>query len=218
VDDIRRGLRLHIAGEWAAREFSDLFDAISALYEIQLILQLSAEELRQLEYLIEDSLFSRPGSWSPRYRRLLHLGYPIFPPVGIAISSLIDDPATSKARVLVQDYEELKVRRISYASPGSIDLVGIGAVMGHIKDLVFKLVDRKDTRRKRELEDETQSLENEKLRLQNAREFVALAKDCGYSELEIRQLVSRVSTVQDPIARLVSQRKLEDVSENENFG
>jgi hypothetical protein len=40
--------------------------------------------------------------------------------------------------------------------------------------------------------DEQEALNNERLRLENARTFVALARDLGYTEVEIRRLVAYV--------------------------
>lgn len=211
MDDSRRSMRLRIAGNWTARNFSDLFTAVSSLYEIRFLLELAAQDLRDLEYLLEEGYFLRPGPRGSRYRRLLRAGFPMMPISSAALFPLTDENTMQQLRTFIHEEEALQVRKIEYASPGSIDLAGLGAVMGHIKDLVVKFVDRNDTKRKRHLEDERLSLENERLRIENAREFVALAKDCGYSEVEIRQLVSRVDDVQDPIERLAAQHKLTDV-------
>jgi hypothetical protein len=211
MDESRRLMRLHIAGNWTARDFSDLFAAISSLYEIRFLLELAAQDLREIEFLLEEGYFLRPGPRGSRYRRLLRTGFPMMPISSVALFPLTDENALRQLRTFIHEEEALRVQRVEYASPGSIDLAGLGAVMGHIKDLVFKFVDRNDTKKKRHLEDERLLLENERLRIENAREFVALAMDCGYSEVEIRQLVSRVDDVQGPIERLAAQHKLTDV-------
>jgi hypothetical protein len=109
--------------------------------------------------------------------------------------------------------ERLHIRRINYASPGSIDLVGIGAVVGHIKDFAIKLIERHDSKRGRELSDERAALDNERLRLENARTFIALAGDLGYSEIEVRRLVAYVDDKQEPLVRLIEEDKLRGVSD-----
>ena len=211
MDDSQKSLRLRISGEWTARDFSDLFSSLSNLYEIRFALELVAQDLRDIEFLLEDGYLLRPRPPSRRYRRLLRAGFPFVPSPGTAQIPLSDEKALTELRSIISSEEALYVQKVKFASPGSVDLVGLGAVMGHIKDLIFKFVDRNDTKQSRHLEDERRALENERLRIENAREFVALAKDCGYSEIEIRKLVSRVDDIQDPIERLAAQHKLRDV-------
>src|SRR5207302_10565735 len=46
----------------------------------------------------------------------------------------------------------LDVARIEFSSPGFADVAGFGAVVGHMKDLIVKVIDLVTTREKRELE------------------------------------------------------------------
>ena len=76
----------------------------------------------------------------------------------------------------------------------------------------MKLIDRKDTRRERELNDERKAVEIDRIRIENARNYVALGKDLGYSETEMRKLVAHVDEKQDTLIRLVDQKKLTGAS------
>jgi len=76
--------------------------------------------------------------------------------------------------------EELEIRRIEYGSPGFKDLAGLGDIVGHIMEFIFRLIEHRSRREKRKLE-------NDRLRIENAREFVQLAKECGYTEADIRK-------------------------------
>ncbi len=67
--------------------------------------------------------------------------------------------------------ERLEIRRLDYASPGVSDLAGIGLIVGHVKDFVHKLIDRRDTQRQRDLKDEKLAVEIEHMRIENARNF-----------------------------------------------
>ena len=100
----------------------------------------------------------------------------------------------------------------TYASPGATDLAGVGTVVGHIKDFILKLIERRDSRRKRELDKERAALENDRIRLENARSFVALGRDLGYSETDLRRLILYVDGKQGTLVSLIEQRKLVGVS------
>jgi hypothetical protein len=85
-------------------------------------------------------------------------------------------------------------------------------VVGHLKEFVLKLIERRDFRRQRELSDEKAELENERIRLENAKHYVTLAREVGYSDMEVRQLGSLVDVRQEPLARLIDLQKIRSVS------
>ena len=96
---------------------------------------------------------------------------------------------------------------MSYAPPGASDLAGIGVIVGHVKDFMIKLIDRHDTRRQRELNDERAAVEIERMRIENARSFVALGRELGFSESEMRKLAAHVDDKQEELIKLVDQKK-----------
>src|SRR5581483_4015272 len=107
--------------------------------------------------------------------------------------------------------EKLEVQRIQYGSEGFKDLAGIGEIVGHIKDFILKLIEHKSAKRQRELENEEKEIRNQQLRIENARSFVALAKECGYSEPEIRSLVHFVDDRQQTLVDLIDTDKIRSV-------
>jgi hypothetical protein len=125
----------------------------------------------------------------------------------------LDDAQLSRISQLVYPNEHIQIRRINFSSPGSIDLIGIGAVVGHLKDLFLKLVERRDSKRHRELGVKRAELENEHLRLENARTYVALARDLGYSNTEIRRIVAYVDNKQEPLVQLIDDDKVRTISD-----
>ena len=152
-----------------------------------------------------------PFMHSPRsFRRWLKIAPPIFfrqerhllgtSSGAVPVDALVSD--------LLEDGERLLVKRVIYGSPGIKDLVGIGEIVGHIKDLLVRLIDHCSTRRQRSLENERRELENRKLEIEVAKEFVNLAKDVGYTKREMRQLVGMVTDKQRPLVRLIVSGKI----------
>ena len=206
MDGRRELMRLRIDSRWSAAEMGKMCSALSDLYAIRFLLEFMAEETaywRPRDYRL-DPTEHRPRLWT---------GEPFgwasqLPPLWneTVLDRLFEDLDGSNVR--------LSVRRIRYESPGIVDLAGLGAIVGHLKDFVIRLVERRDARRQRELADEKAEIENERLRIENARQFVALAKEIGYSDLEIRQLAGTVDQRQGLLLPLVNQRKLVTVAKD----
>lgn len=201
-----RVMRCRIAGSWTAKDMAESLMAFRDLYNIRLGLEVFAEDQRDLEqYLIEFMHFP-PLRKRLKSRRL----HPLF------LQALFTGPSAPIGDIanvarLVYPHEELKVRKIKYASPGFKDLAGFGEIIGHIKDFILKLVDHFGSKRSRHLKDEEHELRNQSIRIQNARDFVGLARECGFDESEIRQLINSVDDKQDPIVRLVQSGKIQNV-------
>jgi hypothetical protein len=120
---------------------------------------------------------------------------------------------------------ELEVCRIQYNSPGFTDLVGMGTVVGHVKDFLFRLIDYRVHSRRRSLEDDHLAAQNAKinlendairlknaqLQLENARQFLELAKANGFSDTEIQKLIQPVTGVQETLIRFVADGRIESV-------
>ncbi|MGN7100335.1 hypothetical protein ACTHR6_01915 [Ralstonia holmesii] len=203
MDTERQVLRINIDGRWEASEFAASFSALDRLYTFRLGLEMEYEELRELRRFY----FDTPFPSSMRYMRRWAVA---------ARSSLLHPdraPLVSAARIsaiseLLEPDERLVVRRISYASPGIKDLAGIGEIIGHVKDLLLHLIDLWSTRRQRSLENERRELENQQLQVAIAKEFVSFAKELGYSQGEMRQIVALVIREQQPLVRLITKGKI----------
>lgn len=105
-----------------------------------------------------------------------------------------------------QRINHLRVIRIQYASPGVQDLAGIGVIVGHIKDLVLRLIDLAAS-------GEERRLKNKRLELDNLREQVQLAKELGYTNKEIRNLLGWAKKRQRVIYDLIEDGKIRSVTE-----
>jgi hypothetical protein len=208
MDESRQSLRFQIDGPWSAEDMGSLFLSLSDLYDLRLLLELFSDESRLIDRYYEE-FFHRYPFPSRRRRRFLSLApFPWEAGLFGAILPTLDEAHLSRLSQVLDPDERLAVQRVRYASPGSIDLVGIGAVMGHVKDFAVKMIERHDNKRQRKLSDERAALENDRLRIENARNFVALARELGYTETEIRRLVAHVDEKQEVLVRLIDERKL----------
>lgn len=204
-------LRLELDGSWSADELGQALVDLSDLYDLRLFLEQLNQDHRDWERFYKELLHFHPFRhlWK---RRLSRWGPLFWAPGYGGLPPALDEGRLSRLRRLFEPEERLQVRRINYASPGFSDLAGIGAVIGHVKEFILKLIERRDVRRKRQLDEERVALENDQLRIENARKYVALARDLGYSETEIRFLVAHVDRKQDTLLRLIEQQKLRGVS------
>jgi hypothetical protein len=197
---------------------ADCLANLNDLYNLRLILEIEREAVRELEdYYID--FFPLP----PRVRRRLQRALPLartelFLP---SIRELSNPSDLSSLANYFEPDEYLQVCRVQYASPGSIDLAGLGAVVGHVKDLLVRLIELASERKKHELENESIELDNQKKRIENARLLVQLAKDIGYTDAEMRILTASVDNRQKPLLDLVEAQqilsaKLLEGSDNES--
>ncbi|ALA59537.1 hypothetical protein [Nitrospira moscoviensis] len=203
----RQVLRVGIDGEWEAGEFATSLNALDRLYMLRFALALELEELRELRDFYTDAPFPpfpRSIKWLRRWARLA-------PPSFFRQERaplLSGGSLTILAADLLEPEERLVVQRVLYGSPGIKDLIGVGEIIGHLKDLLIRLIEHWSTRRQRSLENERRELENQQLQVEIARQFVGLAQELGYTKKEMRQLVASVVLEQRPLVQLVAVGKI----------
>lgn len=209
MDESRRVIRLDIDGYWTAEDMAVSFSSLTDLYRMRLVLQVLSEESRDLDHLLFEFLeMGRLHSW--RRRRLL----PFLMLQGFG--PMVGMPPLSSAelgRVVEYVYPDrpLQVRRIEYGSPGHKDLAGVGEVIGHLKDFTLRIIELVMTRHRRRLEDERLQVEIQRMRIENAREFLRVASENNYSPSELRQLINWVDDRQEPLIRLADEGKIRQV-------
>jgi hypothetical protein len=213
MDESRKSLRIELDGRWSAEEMGRALTCLSELYNLRLFLELIRDEARELESYYFDRLERGDAAFlarqTRRFRRRFHpFDFGIFP----SLPAIWIEREFVNLAGLVRPEESLDIRRINYASPGFADLTGIGTVVGHLKEFVLKLIERRDLKRQRELSDEKAELENERIRLENIKLYVALARDVGYSDTEVRQLANVVDGRQEILARLIDFQKIRKIS------
>lgn len=203
-------LRLEMEGRWYADELGSAACALSDLYNLRFCLELMFEDLRDWEIFYDELLHFPP--FRKRWRRKV-MRRQLMPDPFLPLAAMpFDISQLSRLRDYLEPDERLEIRRLDYASPGVSDLAGIGVIVGHVKDFVNKLIDRRDTQRQRDLNDEKLAVEIERMRIENARNFVALGRELGFSDAEIRKLVAQVDDRQEILIKLVDQKKLTGVS------
>jgi hypothetical protein len=205
-------MRLQIEGRWSAQELGQVLLSVSDLYNLRLVLEVLTEDWRYLDEIWHEMLHSPP------FRRRWKLrGGPIPPPFLFSTYSWPPTIPADSAELLrlarvVYPNEVLEVRRIRYESPGVTDIAGIGVVVGHVKDFILRIIEHRAQRRQRDLDNARREAEVTAMRIENARNLVALAMDCGYDRSELRKLVGFVDTKQEVIIQVVDQAKLVGVS------
>src|SRR4051812_21075906 len=118
-------LSFEIDGNWYAPEMGVFLTQVDDLYRMYLGLE-----------LIKDNEYIRDYLRDMRANNEQHLSLT----KGLVIIS-------HKAQFI----NHLRVVRLQYASPGVQDLAGIGVIVGHIKDLVLRLIDLATSRKERRL-------------------------------------------------------------------
>ncbi|MBT9137328.1 MAG: hypothetical protein DDT34_02418 [Firmicutes bacterium] len=195
-------IRLNIDGRWTATDMSLCFQATSDLYALRTALTLLEDDWQEAQYFFERFYLRRGPSRIPpfMFRRLG--GAQFFPNAAAGLQS------PDQLVELLGPEERLQVQAVQYGSEGFKDFTGIGTAIGHLKDLVIKLIDIGVGRNRRAIEEEGLKLDNEAKRLKNAREYLALAKEVGCSEPEIRQMVLWSDKRQVTLVNLAEQGKL----------
>ena len=217
MDAEKQVLRIGIEGRWEANEFAQSLSALDRLYTLRFGLALEKQELIELRDVFLDAPFP-PFSRSLRYLRHWTRVAPSTLLRSERAALVAGGRITSVSSELLEPDERLVVQRVIYGSPGIKDLAGVGEIVGHLKDLLLRLIDHWSTKQRRSLENRHLELENERLELENrqrqvevAKQFVGLAGELGYTEQERRQLVAAVMHEQQPIVTLISAGKITSV-------
>ena len=197
-------LRVEIDGTWTADEFSDSLRSITEIYGLRAVLGIEQQSLNEMEMYYE--VANLPFRGVPRRLRAAYLAY------GFPLSTpLIDSNNPSGALRLLEPNEQLYVEKIQFASPGFKDLAGLGEIVGHVKEFLQTLINVAVHTPRRRLEEEKLAEDVETKRIENARSFVGLAKDLGYSNAKIRQLIGWTDDRQAKLLPLAREGKIRGV-------
>ena len=190
-------LRLDIQGRWEPEDF--------------------IEVLKGLESLYYKAVVSGPRFYEP----------PFFPFEWLRFSGSFqeqldrsNDWLLDQARTIAPNGSRLSLTRIEYASPGGIDLVGLGQAcdaLGKILSRLIKFFTERRLRREREaqaqirtamaqteLERDQESLRAAKIA--NARELLSLRRD--FPEIHEDLFLSLIARDQDKLIPRIAERKL----------
>jgi hypothetical protein len=208
MDETVRLMRLEIEGRWSAQELGQVLLSITDLYNLRLVLEVLKDDWRDLDEMWHEMLHFPPfrrrwkrrgGSIPPPF---LFNAYPWTPTIPADSAELL------RLAQIVYPSEVLEVRRVRYESPGITDIAGIGIIVGHVKDFIVRIIEHRSQRRQRDLDNARREAEVAAMRIENARNLVALAEQCGYDRSELRKLVGFVDTKQEVIIQVVDHSKL----------
>ena len=203
MNEEARILRIRIDERWTANDFSSSLLALDRLYTLRLLLENEYEDLRDLRRNYPEASLLLPPY---RFEDWISVARTRGLPVNGALEPLDRDPTLLPE--LLEPTERLSLRRVIYGSPGIKDLVGVGEVIGHLKDLLVKLIDLFATREERALKNERSALENDQLRVDIAKKYVELGRELGYSKREMRRLVASAAEQQRPLEALIRTGKI----------
>ncbi|MFC1475531.1 hypothetical protein ACFLQW_00840 [Candidatus Zixiibacteriota bacterium] len=125
------------------------------------------------------------------------------------INLLLDPERWHQLAEMITPDEQLIIIQIRYGSPGFADLAGVGEAIKHIKDFLEFIVEKWTSVGKRKLEREEHKLRNDNLRIENARNLLQLAKDCGCGEADLRRMLPWVLERQDTLISMAEDGALQ---------
>ncbi|MGD9920196.1 MAG: hypothetical protein AB7V13_01955 [Pseudorhodoplanes sp.] len=192
-------LRLEIDGRWEPEDFIEVLTGVESLYY-------KAALVRRHRFPYEPPFYwlERPELLASFDDQLRHT----------------NDWLLARARATARAEYRLKVARISYASPGGIDLAGLGQACNAVKgiiDSLIKLYTERKLRREADAQariktsrDETAlEMDRESLRAQkieNARAILDLRRD--FHDVPEDVLVVLIGNDQDKLIPRIAERKL----------
>lgn len=217
MDEPLNTIRIEMNGRWTAHELGELLVSLSDLYNMRALMskQESNSEKFVLDLLRQLSLQKALQKADEQQKVPLRS---IIAPYAWGGGIPLESRELARVCQNVLPEGTLRVRRVVYSSPGSADLAGIGDSIGHIKDIIFRIIDWKLNREKLTLENQKLVIENElaqaelaRIRIENAQKLVDIAKDCGFSEAERRLMISFADGRQEVIVRSIEEDRLRAV-------
>jgi hypothetical protein len=203
-------LSLDIEGAWEPQDFIELLRSIESFYY-----KLALTDTSTIDPVLRD--VDAQYMWERlRYERI---------PLEVILYN-INQTILEKARYQTPFDRRLRVNRIEYASPGGIDLLGIGKVFEIISNSLGRIKSYFDEANLRKERDEQARLDTELKRVQLEKERVQLEKEReSLQSLKIRNAEDALKLIeahpkfrgmllpllvrdQDPLANLISEGKL----------
>ncbi len=190
-------LRLKIDGIWEPEDFIEVLKGIESLYY-------KATIGGRFPYDPPSYLFERP-----------------YLPVSFDEHlDLSNDWLLARARAVAHGSQRMRVARVHYASPGKIDLVGIGEACRAIEGIVDRLIKffterdlRRETGNQAKIETLRKQVELEKdgeslraLKIENARSILTLRRD--FHDIPEDHIVTLIGSDQDRLIPRIAEQKL----------
>lgn len=200
-------LSLKINLHWSAELFSMLFDRIDKLYDFYseiMILEALIDEEESRQYA--ENAHKPSSHFTFKSDILLDtLGLRYFPKNTRVRGSSYYIKIPSSQSFGVEIIHQLIVKKISFASPGSIDLLGIAGVLEQIKDILFSYFPGKEKQKNILILEE----QRVKLRINNL-------KAMGFTEIEIKKILLQEEVYIAEIKELIDNGRITSLDYLEN--
>ncbi len=190
-------LRLEIEGNWEPEDFIDVLKGVESLYY---------KAALSRRFLREPSYFWMEHFWFER------------PTIAMSFGENIDfanDWLLARARTIARSHSRLRVARIKYASPGGIDLVGLGEACKAVERIIDRLIKffdkddreiRKQGAKQAQIETAMKEESLRSLKIENARAILELRRD--YPDMPDEILTALITHDQDKLIPRIAERKL----------
>jgi hypothetical protein len=206
-------LRIEIEQAWHASDFQGVFDAVSELYDICAVLEIwsSGEPIGDYDYFeFEPELLWLLARRGPRKGRMPRFFSP---------AEIVESPNRQlllESERFQELYKPLLVKKIQFASPGLINLKGLGEPIKHLCKFGEFLIRHFSERNLRAAKVDGEKLRNDRLRMQNTRYLLDTAARHRLPPSEILRLGQRIENKQNKMIELIESGQITDIGINEN--
>lgn len=208
-------IKFFINKEWNANAFGRFFTAIDLLYNFEYSRSVLLDELLRTKK-VYSKIKTRGARWieipvkSPLLKKRC---------IGFLVTHALDREMTqftgSKLHTILPDYYKqvanLEVTQLQYASPGFSDFTGIGSVVGHLKDLIIRWVEHRETREGRKIENLKGQVELDLLKIDRMKKFSLLLKEVGFSDEDVKKILSKEIEHLTTVRGLIESEQIEKI-------
>lgn len=207
--EVNEKIRIDIDGKWKVTDVIDFFNSAQKLYDYYSC----------YETLIDLNDYSSTKSNEWYEDQIYCIGYVNQCFIGKSTTFIdrnnkfyfFDQNSDNSLRLNLNLIEPLFLKRFNYASPGFKDLAGAGEIIGHLKDLCFKIIDVFVNKNSRRNEDRKLQLQNDILEIDRNKKFAELLADLGFSHEDIRKIILNEYKHSLPIVKLIQEEKIKTI-------
>jgi len=191
-------LRINIDKNWNSTDFVDLLQSLTFLYNIFL-------DLDKID-LADSQIYSKsPVGYLSK--NIVDLNGELYKKLNFSDTIANSESFKEKEdrnifylRQFKSVKTDLRVKQISYASPGFADLIGIGKIIENLSELIKYYIPNKN-----------QKLVNQKLELDILEKKIQILKSIGYSEKEIKRIDDVKNNALSNLINLQLLGKIEEI-------
>ncbi len=194
--EVKNQLRISLNGKWSNVDFINFFTALENIYELYII----SDEVSQFK------TSKNPASIMVYLEQLMGSDSTIiYEKNGLKVGQ-----GRQEFRLKFLMNEQLSILKLKFASPGFADLGGFGAAIGHIKDVILRLIDSVENRKSRRLENDKKQIENDVLKIEKTKKIVELLRNLNYPESRIIKILEVENKSINILSKLVENMQIED--------